>query len=67
LKTALAVLNTREREVITLRYGLDSTGPRTLEEAGREMRVTRERVRMIEMHALKKLRRIVLAQGMAAA
>jgi RNA polymerase primary sigma factor len=67
LLSALAVLNPREKDVITLRYGLDNAGPRSLEEAGRELRVTRERVRLIEMHALKKLRRVVISHGMAAA
>jgi RNA polymerase primary sigma factor len=67
LLSALSILNQREKDVITLRYGLDNAGPRSLEEAGRELRVTRERVRLIEMHALKKLRRIVISHGMAAA
>lgn len=67
LRSALAVLNPREKVVITIRYGLDNAGARTLEEAGRELRVTRERVRMIEIHALKKLRRIVISQEMASA
>jgi RNA polymerase primary sigma factor len=66
LLAAIDVLNPREKEVITVRYGLDNAGPRSLEEAGRELRVTRERVRLIEVHALKKLRRIVISQGLAA-
>jgi RNA polymerase primary sigma factor len=67
LLSALAVLNQREKDVITLRYGLDNAGARSLEEAGRDLRLTRERVRLIEMHALKKLRRVVISHGMAAA
>lgn len=53
---ALDVLTDREREVIVLRFGLDSSEPRTLEETGRELRITRERARQIEAKALEKLR-----------
>ena len=55
----LAVLDTltpREQKVIRLRYGLDDSHPRTLEEVGREFNVTRERIRQIEAKALRKLR-----------
>jgi RNA polymerase sigma factor (sigma-70 family) len=47
----------REKDVIKLRYGLDGNEPRTLEEVGRELEVTRERVRQIESSALTKLRK----------
>ncbi len=53
------VLNTltpREQKVLRLRYGLDDSHPRTLEEVGREFNVTRERIRQIEAKALRKLR-----------
>ena len=60
MKSDLAeVLNTlkpREQEVLTLRYGLDGNGTRTLEEVGKEYGVTRERIRQIEMKAIRKLR-----------
>lgn len=49
-------LNTRERKVLELRFGLEDGRARTLEEVGREFRVTRERVRQIEAKALRKLR-----------
>jgi RNA polymerase primary sigma factor len=49
-------LTTRERKVLELRFGLDDGRSRTLEEVGREFRVTRERVRQIEAKALRKLR-----------
>ncbi len=54
---ALEELTQREREVILLRYGLDGEEPRTLEEVGRALEVTRERVRQIESSALTKLRK----------
>jgi len=53
---ALAVLSDRERDVIKLRYGLIDGNQHTLEDVGREMDVTRERVRQIEQKALRKLR-----------
>ncbi len=55
----LAVLDTltpREQEVIRQRYGLNDGRPKTLEEVGREFRVTRERIRQIEAKALRKLK-----------
>jgi RNA polymerase primary sigma factor len=52
---ALAVLPRREREVIEMRYGLTGERPRTLEEVGQAFNVTRERIRQIESHTLKKL------------
>ena len=48
-------LNPREQEVLALRYGLDDGEPRTLGETGREVGVSRERVRQIEKRALQKL------------
>lgn len=49
-------LNPREREVIILRFGLESGHPMTLEEVGKRFKVTRERIRQIETVALRKLR-----------
>lgn len=49
-------LNDRERYIIRQRFGLDDGHPRTLEEVGKEMGVTRERIRQIEAKALRKLR-----------
>ena len=59
---ALATLPAREREVMTMRYGLDGREPRTLEEVGRAFGVTRERIRQIEKNTLKKLQRLPEAQ-----
>jgi RNA polymerase primary sigma factor len=56
LSTALRVLPPREREVISLRYGLADRKQRTLEEVGRHFNLTRERVRQIEARALAQLR-----------
>ena len=56
LSTALRVLPPREREIITLRYGLADRQQRTLEEVGRHFNLTRERVRQIEARALALLR-----------
>ena len=44
--------------MLVLRYGLDNSEPRTLEEIGRTLDLTRERVRQIEGHALKRLARL---------
>jgi RNA polymerase sigma factor (sigma-70 family) len=52
----LSVLDEREREIIRLRYGLDQGEPRTLEDVGNTLHLTRERIRQIERSALSKLR-----------
>jgi RNA polymerase primary sigma factor len=56
----LAPLDDRERQVLTLRYGLDRGDPRTLDEVGVVLDLTRERIRQIEKEALMKLRRELL-------
>lgn len=56
LERALSMLEPNEREVIVLRYGLSGGGPRTLSDVGRELNVTRERIRQVERKALTKLR-----------
>ena len=55
LQIALRALPDRHRVVISLRYGLDDAEPRTLEDIGRRLGITRERVRQIEVEALKRL------------
>ena len=56
LRRALAQLSDRERDVIRLRYGLDGDSePKSLEEIGRRLSLTRERVRQIETKALQRL------------
>jgi RNA polymerase primary sigma factor len=51
-------LTGRERDVLKMRFGLDDGYARTLEEVGSRLHVTRERVRQIELRALKKLRHL---------
>jgi RNA polymerase primary sigma factor len=55
LKEALEALGERERQVVVLRYGLTDAEPKTLEEIGRRLGLTRERVRQIELDSLKRL------------
>jgi RNA polymerase primary sigma factor len=56
LHRALALLTPRERSVITLRYGIGDGRSRTLLEVGKELGISRERVRQLEVVALMKLR-----------
>lgn len=57
IETVLEQLNEREKAVIKLRFGImDDESDRTLEEIGKELSVTRERVRQIESSAIKKLK-----------
>ena len=55
LQEALASLNERMRHVLELRFGLNGQVPKTLEEVGSELGVTRERVRQLESRALREL------------
>lgn len=56
LDDVLQSLSEREEKVLRFRYGLDDGCPRTLEEVGKIFKVTRERIRQIEVKALRKLR-----------
>jgi RNA polymerase primary sigma factor len=56
IERVLDSLEGREERVLRLRFGLDDGRPRTLEEVGHEFGLTRERIRQIEAHALRKLR-----------
>jgi RNA polymerase primary sigma factor len=56
LSDVLETLTPREEKVLRLRFGLDDGRQRTLEEVGKEFKVTRERIRQIEAKALRKLR-----------
>ncbi|MFM2082876.1 MAG: polymerase, sigma 70 [Verrucomicrobiota bacterium] len=56
LKDVLATLTERERNILEMRFGLGDGYQRTLEEIGKQYKVTRERIRQIEAKALRKLR-----------
>jgi RNA polymerase primary sigma factor len=66
LAEALRALADRERQVLILRYGLDDSDPKTLEDIGRRLGLTRERVRQIETEALKRLARLREMEAVAA-
>jgi RNA polymerase primary sigma factor len=57
----VSTLGEREQRVLEMRFGLDGTEPRTLEEVGHAFNVTRERIRQIETQSLKKLRPLAAA------
>ena len=61
LKNVLATLDSREAEVLSLRYGIGYSKPKTLEEIGAIYGLTKERIRQIENKALTKLRHPVRA------
>jgi len=57
LKEILKDLSEREREILKMRYGLEDGIPHTLEEVGKVFKITRERIRQIEIKAIEKLRK----------
>ena len=63
IEDCLSQLTDKQREVVERRFGLHGHNVSTLEEVGREIGVTRERVRQIQMDALKKLKRILEQEG----
>ena len=52
----LSTLTEREQEILAMRFGIKTGQPKTLEEVGEAMSLTRERVRQIESRAMSKLR-----------
>ena len=64
LREVLDKLSLREKRIIELRFGLDGEGPYTLEETGKILGITRERVRQIQNSALKKLKSFRLSQDL---
>ena len=56
LNGILETIDSREAKVIKMRFGLDNNEPMTLEEVGKNLGVTKERIRQIEDKALRKLR-----------
>ncbi|MBY6063168.1 RNA polymerase sigma factor RpoS [Pseudidiomarina sediminum] len=61
----LASLNSKQREVLARRFGLMGYEPATLEDVGREIGLTRERVRQIQVEALRRLRDMLRQQGLS--
>lgn len=57
-------LNPKQKEVLARRFGLLGYEPSTLEEVGREINLTRERVRQIQVEGLRRLREILMKQGL---
>lgn len=56
LHDVLETLSPREKKVLVMRFGLEDGKPKTLEEVGKEFKVTRERIRQIEAKAIRKLK-----------
>ena len=65
IKDALGTLTEREEKVIRMRYGIDERTHYSLEEIGNVFNLTRERIRQIEIKALKKLRHVKRSQALA--
>ncbi len=65
LSEVLNNLSELEREILELRYGLNGSSPLTLEEVGRKMNVSRERIRQLQVRAIRKLQRPSLIQRLA--
>lgn len=63
LEEWLSILTDKQREILTLRYGLDGSEKGTLEEVGKAVGLTRERVRQIQIEALASLRNIMKEKG----
>ena len=61
----LSRLNDKQRQVVEQRFGLNGQEKGTLEDVGNAIGVTRERVRQIQMDALKRLRQILEAEGLS--
>jgi RNA polymerase primary sigma factor len=64
IRSMVEQLDGKEREVLRMRFGLDGEEPRTLQEIGEELKLSRERVRQIESRAKEKLRRSQRAQAL---
>ena len=64
IQSMVGELDEKEREVIRMRFGFDGEEPRTLQEIGEAMDLSRERIRQIESRAKEKLRRSREAQGL---
>lgn len=61
---ALSTLTPREQRILKLRFGMGGARPHTLSEIGKQLNLTRERIRQIEAVALRKLKRVMTATSM---
>ena len=66
LKTALLILDNREKKIVLERFGLNGGQPKTLEQVGQTIGVTRERIRQLQARALSKLRRALTKDSSSA-
>ncbi len=64
IRQVLSKLSNREKKIIELRFGLDGEGPYTLEETGKILGITRERVRQIQNNALQKMKNFKLSDDL---
>ena len=64
MEIALSKLPRREREIVTMRFGLDGGEPSTLEEVGTKYKISRERVRQIQERAVSRLKQIAQRMGL---
>jgi RNA polymerase primary sigma factor len=64
IQDMVGLLDEKEREVMRMRFGLDGEEPKTLQEIGEAMGLSRERIRQIESRAKEKLRRSREAHGL---
>jgi RNA polymerase sigma factor (sigma-70 family) len=64
VNTALKGVSQRERTILEMRYGVTGKEPMTLEEVGKKMRISRERVRQLEERAMARLRRVSHRMGL---
>jgi RNA polymerase primary sigma factor len=63
LKTALQALDRREKNILLQRFGLDGGQPKTLEQVGQRIGLTRERIRQLQARALSKLHRALTKES----
>ncbi len=66
LNSCLSNLNEKQRSILAQRFGLYGYEEATLEEVGQKVGLTRERVRQIQVEALKQLRQVLETQGVEA-
>ena len=63
VRQAMEYLNERERRILDLRYGFANDNPKTLEQIGQTLNLTKERVRQIEIRARKRMKNILSSQA----